>query len=234
VDLFQRIKTTLRYKSAAYPHVFIPACRLFAPPRTGSLLIAPDTEIVIEGFPRSGNTFAVAAFQQAQKRQIKIAHHLHAEAQILEGVKRSLPAIVLIREPLAAIRSLKIRQPELAVEEAFRRYIRFYSITRRVLKHIVVAKFEDVVEDFGTIIERVNHKFLTDFDIFDPTTANVDRVFREIERINLELFDGKETHVSRPSHERSIQADKFPMDYSKALAEKAQALYESICLESRG
>ena len=32
--------------------------------------------LVIEGFPRSANTFAVVAFRQAQERYVPIAHHL--------------------------------------------------------------------------------------------------------------------------------------------------------------
>jgi len=232
MDFIMRVKKAWRHKLAAYPRIFIPAYRILSPPRTRALLISPDTEIVIEGFPRSGNTYAVAAFQQAQKRQIKIAHHLHAEAQILEGVRRSLPVMVLIREPLAAIRSLKIRQPEEAVDEAFRRYVRFYSITRKVIKDVVLARFEDVIEDYGKVIERVNRKYSAAFEIFENSTKNVESVFREIERINHELFEGKETHVSRPSHERTVRKENLPLEFSEGLAEKAQTLYENVCHES--
>ena len=224
----QRVKKTLRYKLAAYPNIFIPVYRLLAPPRNVAFLISPDTEIVIEGFPRSGNTFAVVAFQLAQKKKIKIAHHLHAEAQILEGVKRSLPVIVLIREPLATIRSLNISHPDIAVDVALRRYFRFYNITRSVLRHVILAKFEDVIKDYGKIIERVNHKFSTRFGIFKPTATNVDKVFREIERINDELFNKRETQAARPRLERP----NLEKDIPRVLAEKAIRLYKRVCFES--
>ena len=231
MDLYPQLKKTLRNKLAIYPRIFIPAYRILAPKRKSSLLVSKDTEIVIEGFPRSGNTYAVSAFRHAQKKKIKTAHHLHVETQILEGVRLGLPVVVLIRKPLDAIQSLKIRQPELSLDDAFRQYIRFYSITKGVLQHVVLAKFEDVIEDFGKIIERVNHKFCTRFDLFEPTSANVDRVFREIDRINDELFDGKETYVSRPSPQRAKLKNKVPFEIPEGLAEKANMLYERVCGE---
>jgi hypothetical protein len=232
VDLYPQLKKTLRNKLAIYPRIFIPAYRILAPKSKSSLLVSKDTEIVIEGFPRSGNTYAVAAFRHAQKKKVKTAHHLHVEAQILEGVRLGLPVVVLIRKPLDAIQSLKIRQPELSLDAAFRQYIRFYSITRGVLQHVLLAKFEDVIENYGKIIERVNHKFCTHFDLFEPTTANVASVVREIERINDELFEGRETHVSRPSPQRAQLKKKVPLDIPEALAEKANTLYGTVCFES--
>jgi hypothetical protein len=232
LDFYQQVKITLRNKLALYPRIFIPAYRFLAPKRNVSFLASKDTEIIIEGFPRSGNTYAVAAFQQAQKRKIKTAHHLHVEAQILEGVRLRLPVMVLIRKPLDAIQSLKIRKPELSVDAAFRQYVRFYSTTRSVLQYVVLAKFEDVIKDYGKIIERVNDKFCTHFELFEPTAANVESVFREIERINDELFAGKESYVSRPSPERIHLKKKLPLEIPEALAEKANTLYERVCLES--
>jgi hypothetical protein len=51
--------------------------------RYQNLLVDRTTQLVIEGFPRSGNTFAVVAFEQAQRQSVRIAHHLHAPAQVM-------------------------------------------------------------------------------------------------------------------------------------------------------
>ena len=42
------------------------------------MLYSKETELVIEGFPRSANTFAVLAFDYAQPDDVKLAHQLHA------------------------------------------------------------------------------------------------------------------------------------------------------------
>src|SRR5205814_3293356 len=82
-----------------YPAIALPLLRA----RGGDGFLAPirdETEVVIEGFPRSGNTFAVAAFHYAQRpRDVKIAHHAHVPAQLLSAVRLGLPAVVLVRDP---------------------------------------------------------------------------------------------------------------------------------------
>src|SRR5207247_8264431 len=55
--------------------------------RSGEVATA-ETEICIEGFPRSGNTFAVIAFQQAQTRTVSIAHHVHAPGSVIGAARR--------------------------------------------------------------------------------------------------------------------------------------------------
>ena len=55
------------------------------------LLVDGGTQMVIEGFPRSGNTFAVFAFRHAQRRDIRVAHHLHAPAQVIRAVGGECP-----------------------------------------------------------------------------------------------------------------------------------------------
>src|SRR5437773_3659904 len=81
----------------------VAAHRLFALPlaraRGRNHPIGPDTEIVIEGFPRSATSFAVAAFRLAQDREVVVGHHVHSPAQVIEAVRRGVPAIVLVREP---------------------------------------------------------------------------------------------------------------------------------------
>src|SRR6266566_5260966 len=68
----------------------------------------PHVDIVIEGFPRSANSFAVHAFRVAQDRPVRIAHHLHAPAQVIAAVRARVAAITLIREPEDAVLELVI------------------------------------------------------------------------------------------------------------------------------
>ena len=58
----------------------------------------PGVDIVIEGFPRSANSVAVHAFRVAQDRPVRIAHHLHAPAQVIAAVPAPEDENRLIRE----------------------------------------------------------------------------------------------------------------------------------------
>ena len=69
-------------------------------------LIFSETDVVIEGFPRSANSFALAAFRSVNQGGLRIATHVHSPAQVLYAVENDIPAMVLIREPDEAILSL--------------------------------------------------------------------------------------------------------------------------------
>jgi hypothetical protein len=56
-------------------------------PSYRDLLVDRRTQIVIEGFPRSGNTFAVVALQQAQRESVRVARHLHMPEQVIRAAK---------------------------------------------------------------------------------------------------------------------------------------------------
>ncbi len=89
-------------------------------------LVDAGTEVVIEGYPRSANTFAIAAFRLAQRRRVQLAHHAHVPAQAREGLRRGLPVVVLVRRPDEAVTSMAIRAG-VSIETALRVYVRFHA-----------------------------------------------------------------------------------------------------------
>lgn len=125
MELLRKWRFSARSFVGQYPFPYLMLQRLR--PRRRHLVVARDTEIVIEGYPRSANTFAVAAFMLAQERPVKMAHHLHAPAQVIRAVKWGIPTLLLIRQPEDAVLSLLIREPGISAERALRDYIRFYN-----------------------------------------------------------------------------------------------------------
>lgn len=197
------------------------------------LVIGRDTEIVIEGFPRSANTFAVVAFEHAQGRRVSIAHHLHAPAQVLRAVEQKIPAIVLIREPVAAVVSLLIRDPRLSAYQALLDYVSFYGRILRVRDWIVVGNFVEVTNNYGSVIQRVNQRFGTDFRIFEHTEDALGRVFRELEELETsETGAVAENMVARPSVVRGqfkqSQIAKLEQPRLGGLMRDAHDLYRAL------
>ena len=146
--LLAKIRHKLRSLIDTHPIVYLPLRRVRS--KTRHIIVSKDTEIVIEGFPRSVNTFAVVAFTFAQGRPVKIARHLHAPAQVIAAVRREIPCIVLIRKPRDAVLSLLVRAPHISADQALKDYIRFYreetvarpSAYREKLKKRVEAKLD--------------------------------------------------------------------------------------------
>jgi len=138
--LLAKNRHMLRSLIDRHPRIYVPLCQ--ARPKTRQIAISKDTEIVIEGFPRSANTIAVTPFTFAQERPVKIARHLHAPARVIAAVRRGIPCIVLIHKPLDAFLSLPVRAPHISAEQALKDYIRFYSSVAAYRNKIIVGRFE--------------------------------------------------------------------------------------------
>lgn len=216
-----------RRRIARYPSVFYPLYGLAQ--HNKRLMLTAGTQLVIEGFPRCANTFAVLAFESVQKKPIKLAHHLHAQAQIALAAKRGIPICVLIRDPIAASKSLHIREPHISVNLALRTYIEFYRDIYPLCDKFVVASFEDVTKDFGSVIQRINEKFQTEFDIFVYSPSSIETVFGQIERLEEHHnASRKESVVARPSATRQEYSDHMCLPgSSEALILAARSWYET-------
>jgi len=166
-----------------------------------NLIVRRDSELVIEGYPRSANTYSVVAFQFAQQRSVQLGHHLHVPAQIFRAVQWGIPAIVLLREARGAVSSLLVRHPELDPARCIRDYIDFYTTLEPYRHGFIIGGFEEVVYDFGAVIDRVNKRFGTSFSLFDSTQANVEKVFSLIDDIHKSARRDSQ-QIARPSREK--------------------------------
>lgn len=202
----QRWRANLAAKLGPHPHLYFPLYHTFGGDRTCS--VSPKTELVIEGYPRSANTFATLAFRFAQQREVRIAHHIHSPAQILRACGWKVPCVVLIREPTDAAVSLVIRLPAMTLRDALRNYVRFYQPLLAYRETYVLARFKEVTTDFGGVIRRINARFGTDFAEFEHTAANEEKCFeamgcsRQSQRANAAA---REQMAARPSESRQEQ-----------------------------
>ncbi|HUC26742.1 MAG TPA: hypothetical protein VMA73_28925 [Streptosporangiaceae bacterium] len=224
--------------------IFLPIVRLcpaLQEPEDPRCWVSRTTEIVIEGYPRSGNTFVVVAFRLAQGRQIEIAHHLHAAAQIKRAAHLDVPAIVLIRAPSEAILSVVVRDPYASMRWALRSYIRFYSTVVPYLEKTVVAPFATVTSDLASIIRKVNTRYGTAFNEFVPTEDALNSVQQTVERMGRSdsMRTGWDYHlgVARPSEQRRRAKEARRTEYlderNKPLRFSAESIYERVMQYSR-
>jgi hypothetical protein len=125
------------------------------------------TDVVIDGYTRSASTFAVYAFQVAQAAPVRVAHHLHAPAQLMEATRRGLPTVLVIREPKGAVLSQVVREPGVDVMDAAWSYSRFHESLAACRDALVVADFDQVTKDFGSVVTRMNEKYGTSYGVFE-------------------------------------------------------------------
>jgi hypothetical protein len=177
--LARRARHRLRTRVSEYPAIYLPFAR-HKYPGPSPEVISSVTEFVIDGYTRSASTFAVYALQLAQPVPVRLAHHLHAPAQLVAAARAGVPALAVIREPHGAILSQLIREPDVALRDALIAYARFYERLFPYLTKLVVADFEEITKDFGAVTRRVNERFGTAFAEFEPIEQNVRRCFELI------------------------------------------------------
>jgi hypothetical protein len=201
--------------------------------------VAADTRFVIEGFPRSGNTFATAAFEVATKpRKPKLGHHVHSPAHVLAAVRLGIPVLVVTRPPRDAVLSFVIQQPHVSIAQALRAYVRFHQTLLPHLDRFVVATFDQVTRDFGEVLDRVRARYGTPWT-FEHTEENAREALRLIEEENRRRWGGTslETKGAFPSATRIEIKARLARRYDHSalarLRRRAEALYEEFAAAAR-
>lgn len=138
--------------------------------------VLPDTTFVIDGFQGSGNSYATEAFKSCQAQPIRLAHHLHAPAQIIKAVQQGVPVLVTLRHPSDAVVSLVSRWPYVGLGQGLRAYIRFYEALTPYLDRMVVSPFAMTTGPIDIVFTAVNDTFGCDFAVFTPSAENVARI----------------------------------------------------------
>jgi len=179
VTLARRARHRFRTRLSESPALYLPLARLKYPGPSPEV-ISPATELVIDGYTRCASTFAVYALQLAQPEPVRLAHHLHAPAQLVAAAQAGVPALAVIREPRGAILSQLVREPDVALRDALVAYTRFYRRLLSCRDRLVVADLEEVTTDFGAVTRRINDRFGTAFAEFEPTEQNTNRCFELI------------------------------------------------------
>lgn len=140
-------------------------------------------DIVIEGYPRSANTFATHAFILSQKRPMLIGNHFHSPAQLFLAKRYRIPAMLVLRAPLPAASSMVVYDPRMSLDEALQRYVRFHRPLIKISGSFIVAPFEEITTDFGKSIDRLNQRFGTKFSRPDHNEEFTNSVFQHISKM---------------------------------------------------
>jgi hypothetical protein len=226
-----RFEKWLQTYAGKHPAVFYGLYRLTR--KDQARVVTPDTQLVIEGFPRSANSFARVAFNRAQSERVRIANGLHVPAQVIRAARWRIPTLVLIRNPKDAVLSLVIRDP-ISVDQALRYYVSFYETAEKYRDAYVLGLFEEVTGDFGRVIRRMNEKFGTTFSAFDHNEQHVDEVFARVERNSKKRFGETswENKVSRPFAAREKLKREVGYELQsprrRALISRAETVYDRL------
>ena len=205
--ILRRFTRKIRTFLSTRPALYIPLRRL----RRADSVVTKETELLLEGFPRCGNTWAEMAIRHASQRAIRMAHHSHAAAHVIYAQRYRIPTLIIYREPDAAVKSLlAMKARNMAPEDAYGEYVAFYrAVLSLPREDIIFFSFEDVTQRIGTVLDRLNKRFGFDFSVFDSENEiEKSAVFALMDaRAKKIRSDGKAVSRSNPAHYGAEQID---------------------------
>lgn len=131
------------------------------------------TKFYLDGYPRSGNTFAVSLTSGVCGRE-SIVHHLHAIAPIKIALKKKIPVFILIRDPKEAITSYYLKTYSLNHETIPKEinydllknltveYSNYYDFVVKNKFNLETIFFKDLISDPLNFISKINSKVYND------------------------------------------------------------------------
>lgn len=257
VSLALRARLTLRTRLSEHPWLYLPIARRRYPGPSPEV-VSDETELVIDGYTRSASTYAVYMLQLAQQHPVRLAHHLHAPAQLIAAARREIPVLALIREPVGAILSQLVREPWVDMRGATMAYARFYEKLMPYRDRFVIGEFDQVTNNYPGVVQRLNERFNLALDVPEMTEVFLALGFELMkerpglsdtllgfESGTVSLQELQAVRRQRGDHERVVQDDHWvpsaKRDISKAalqeqwsgtamrpLRERAETSYRSF------
>ena len=200
-------------------------------PKQANLIVSADADIVIEGFPRSANTFMTTWFDLAQEKNTKIAHHLHESYQVRFAEANDIPCVVLIRRPLDAIASVILRDRRMKSVSMLRNYIRFYDQIQSYHRNSVIVMFEEAIHQPNSVIEKINKRYDTAFDCLpEDRRKDVSHLIetKHLENFSLDKVDPLK--IASPTTEKERAKEIIAADIARhgKLLTACNAIYERV------
>ncbi len=159
---------------------FLPILLRFTPLGI-SRQITESTQLVIEGFPRSGNTFTTFAIGDACGHQITIASHVHQPSQIKLALARGLPTVFVIRDPVFALASYLAYDQRFSASAVIHEYCSYHRELVPYAERLLICDFDEITSSISTVIDGINRRYSLQIPPFDEGSSNVKRLFAQIE-----------------------------------------------------
>ncbi|KAA3613223.1 MAG: hypothetical protein D8M58_13025 [Calditrichaeota bacterium] len=185
------------------------------------MAVSNQTEICIEGFPRSANSYAVVAFK-LDNQDVKVGHHLHVPAQIIRAAEMNIPNVVVLRSPEEAVASFLVFQSSLNASLYLKSYIQFHKIVEALADKVLITSFETATKDFNKVIEAVNQKYSRNYNLVGDIENRQDEIITKLKKVNNQFFAGQTQKNMFPDEQRKKLKERV-MDSVKSSPQLIQA-----------
>ncbi len=154
------IKTLIKIYISSNPLLVSLYLNFFAKER----IVTGKEDILISGPPRVSNTF-VGRMIMFNQENLTLVNHFHSPGQVINAIKKGVPAIIIIRDPIDMATSLCIKYPMIHPFVALQTYIVYYKNLLKYRDKFLLIDFETIKSDFNEIITQFNVKYKDIFQL---------------------------------------------------------------------
>lgn len=179
---------------------------------------------VIEGFPRSANSFLFNAINHDRSTEPgTIAHHVHHSFQWRLAEKRGIKSIIVVRDPMEAVVSLLVSSGDMTLTKArylLRWWLSFYCGIESA-NHILLLDYKDVSEDTASTVIK-GRRFL---GLDGDDSINYDDSTIATHLVGVAIANRKDRYVAA----HGVARNKWSGDYEKAAKILERAPEAMVC-----
>jgi len=208
----------LRYFWSRHPWLFYQAYSRVRYPKKS---ITKKTNILIEGFGRSGSSFTADSFKISNDNNIQLAWNQKSPSAIYEAIKWNVPTLVLIRDPKSVVVSYKVMNSKLSMKLLLEEYIKYYSCIWKYRNYYLVCTNDYVWNDFNQLIKIMNNKFNINLN----SISNSNELKKQVIKYQNSEYNKKFSAIWDESIQRTIN---YPTEFKKKLKVDALEDYESL------
>lgn len=218
------VRYRLRWGVERLPRVYCWIARMRGARRN---TVTSDSRILVEGFPRSGNSWLAALAAEWLGSDGAVASHLHSAAHVKRARQLHVPSVVVCRNPADAVASFRVFDPTIPTRTMLLHYLGFH---RRAIgmDGVTFVSFEDAV---GPASLRVLEDILGPSPCARNWQALAERTRERVDLMSQRADNLVVSRVGRPSSRRQplVAAEKAALSLRHpGLLVEAEGVYEDV------
>lgn len=188
-------------------------------------LPSESTDVVIEGFPRSANTY-VALLVHVHFPELRYWSHSHGSAAVAAGHRLDIPTVLLVREPVDCVASLMVREG-LSAGAGLYWYRHFHRRVWRYRHGLRLLPFPTAVNEPEVVVAAFADLLCCEARSVDSDSlARVRELVVEVEARSTGKVDPARVAMPHPEREADLgRAQKLVTDQHPKLLSDCRALW---------
>ena len=190
-------------------------------------IVTRRSSACIEGFPRSGNWFALRTFLDANPDAGEVGHHIHLAGQVSRALRYEVPCLVLVRDPVAAVASFLVFERRLTPRLALWSWIRYHETIARHGDSIEICPFEQLVDRPESVVTRLNRRYRSGFRAPSLDEGSRSAALERIARSQRHRHDARTASTPRPERREANELARARVRSERRL-DHAVTLYAEL------